>query len=288
MRTIKVPATSANLGPGFDCLGLALNLTNTFLVEPAEKDVLDNVEERFNNRDNLFLQAYRKGCEALHLSDHIHVSFQCDIPVSRGLGSSAALIAGGLAAASVLHDNALSKDDIFELAAEMEGHPDNAAPAVYGGLTACMKENGRYFHVSLDLSDRFVYTVFIPDHEVETAAARAILPVEYPRSDAASNTAHAILLVHALETGDIHLLHEAAHDIIHEPYRARLIPHFRKAKDCALSHNNGAFLISGSGSTCLLISDKELYPSAREEIESYRDPAWKVLSCTIGKGVEVL
>lgn len=288
MRTIKVPATSANLGPGFDCLGLALSPSDTFLIEPCDKDVLDNVEERFNNRDNLFLQAYRRGCEALHIQDHIHAVFQCGIPVSRGLGSSAALIVAGLAAASVLHDSALSRDDIFELASEMEGHPDNAAPAVYGGLNACMKENGRYHRVSLPLSDVFHYTVFIPDHEVSTAEARSILPDEYPRAAAAGNTAHAILLVHALETGNIHLLHEAAHDIIHEPYRSRLIPRFDQAKDCALSHNSGAFLISGSGSTCLLISDTDLYPASRKEILAYTDPSWDVFSCTISQGLEIL
>jgi homoserine kinase len=288
MTVIKVPATSANIGPGFDCLGLALSIYNTFTVEPADHDILTNVEPRFNNRDNLFLQAYRKGCDALHVQDHIHVTFQCDIPVSRGLGSSAALIVGGIAAASALHHNELSLFQIFELAAQMEGHPDNAAPAVYGGLNACLKENGRYIHAALPLSDRFHYTVLIPDHEIETDAARRILPAEYPRADAASNTAHGILLVHALETGDVHLLHEAAHDIIHEPYRARLIPHFDEAKAAVSARNNGAFVISGSGSTCLLISDADLHPAAASEIRSFHDPDWQIIPSSIGEGVQIL
>lgn len=288
MSVIKVPATSANLGPGFDCMGLALSLYNTFTVEPSEKDILINVEERFNNRDNLFLKAYRKGCEALHVQDHIKVSFQCDIPVSRGLGSSAALIVGGIAAASALHNHELSTFEIFTLAAQMEGHPDNAAPAVYGGLNACMKENGRYIHVQLPLADSFSYTIFIPDHEVETKKAREILPVSYPRDVAAANAAHAVLMSHAFAAGDVNLLHEASHDQIHEPYRAGLIPHFKEAKEAVLARNSGAFLISGSGSTCLLISDTPLHEETKKEIEAYRDPAWQIIPAEVGQGVQFL
>ena len=120
MITIKTPATSANVGPGFDCFGLAFDLYNTFEVELSDQDILENVEERFNNPDNIFLKAYHLGCEAIGIHDHIHAIFHTEIPVSRGLGSSASLICGGLLACSVLHNNAFSKDQIFQFASQLE------------------------------------------------------------------------------------------------------------------------------------------------------------------------
>ena len=141
---------------------------------------------------------------------HIEADFQCDIPVSRGLGSSAALIVGGAASAFVLNDMPIDKDTVFAIAREMEGHPDNAAPAVYGGLCASMEETT----VQLPLSNNFHYTVYIPAFEVSTEEARRILPDSYPRNIAVKNTAHAILLVQALASGDIQLLEKAGIDSI--------------------------------------------------------------------------
>lgn len=127
MITIKTPATSANIGPGFDCLGLALQLFNTFEVELSHEDFLENVEDRFNNRENLFLTSWHAGCQKIGKDDHVHAIFHTEIPVSRGLGSSSSLIVAGVTAASILHDNALSKDEIFQICAQLEGHPDNVA-----------------------------------------------------------------------------------------------------------------------------------------------------------------
>lgn len=266
MIKISVPATSANLGPGFDCLGMALSLYNTFEIEVSDTLQLDNVEERFNNPDNLFVQAYMKGMKAIGRTGSIHAVFHCDIPVSRGLGSSAAMITGGLYAASVLHDSALSKDQIFELAAEMEGHPDNAAPCVYGGLTACLKQNDSCTVGSLNLDSNWITTVLIPSFEVSTASARAILPASVSLKDAADNGAHAILMVHALETGNEALMKLAAKDLLHEPYRKNLIPHFDAVKRISEHDTGGACLISGSGSTCLLISRQPLSRVGLEEL----------------------
>lgn len=276
MIKIQAPATSANLGPGFDCLGLALSLYNTFLIEKSDTDILIHVEDRFNNPGNLFLQAYHRGCAALGIDDHIRADFRrCDIPVSRGLGSSAAMIAAGLKAASVLHDSRLDDEAVFAIAADMEGHPDNAAPAVFGGLNACMKEDGIYYHVREPLSDAFCFTVLIPDCEVSTEKARAILPKSYPLAAAAGTAAHCVLLLKALETGDLALLSKAARDQLHEPYRSRLIPGYTEVR-ALLSSVPGVFLISGSGSTCLFISEEPIPDRIQNTVETQFSPAWTV------------
>lgn len=268
MYTIKTPATSANIGPGFDCLGIALTIYNSFDVSLSEKDELDHVEDRFNNPENLFLQAYHKGCESIGISDHIHASFHCEIPVSRGLGSSSSLIVGGLTAASVLHDDALSDDQIFELAAEIEGHPDNAAPCVYGGLTASLNTGDRFITHQIPLASGWQFYVFIPDFEVSTNKARAILPESYPRNVASGNAAHAILTTEALRNGNPAFLRVAAKDQLHEPYRKQLIEGYDDLKKITEEATDGTLLISGSGSTCILITKSPLSKTAAEKIHN--------------------
>lgn len=255
MLKIKTPASTSNLGPGFDCLGLALDLYNSFDVDLSETDELIGVDEAFNNENNLFLKAYHLGMKQIGLDDHVRVSFHTAVPVSRGLGSSSTLIVGGLLAASALHNDALDKDHIFQLAAMMEGHPDNAAPCVYGGFCASFKdEEGNFFTRTLTFSEDFKITLFIPDFEVETANARRILPDVYPRKIAVANASKAILTVKALVDGDLELLKKCAKDELHEPYRRTLISEYDEVKKLFIKDTDGVFLISGSGSTCIGIS----------------------------------
>ena len=256
---IKVPASTSNLGPGFDCLGLALQLYNHFSFEEAEETVLEGFEDAFRHENNLFLQAFRRGCEAYGLEKHIRVSFRGEIPVSRGLGSSAALIVGGLSAAGLLCEGRIPKEQIFQLASRMEGHPDNAAPCVFGGLRAagCL-ENASYVAAALPIHPSYRFTCFIPDFEVSTAKARAALPAFYRKEDMLGQPARAILLVQALQNGDLALLKEAARDLIHEPYRKALIHEYDALKDLLAAHSEGAFFISGSGSTCLFVHQEDV------------------------------
>ena len=256
MITIKTPATSANVGPGFDCLGLALQLFNTFEAELSHEDSLENVEDRFNNRDNLFLKGWHAGCQKIGKEDHVHAIFHTDIPVSRGLGSSSSLIVAGVTAASILHDSALSKEEIFQISAELEVHPDNVAPCIYGGLTASLIENNVFKTISLPVDKSWKFTVFIPDFEVSTEKARAILPDSYPRSEAAGNTAHAVFMLKGLENGEPDLLAFGKKDYIHEPYRKKLLPFFDHLQKEYEDNTHGILLISGSGSTCIGISKK--------------------------------
>lgn len=286
MITIKTPATSANVGPGFDCFGLALNLYNTFEVELSDKNQLDNVEERFNNDENLFLQAYRKGCNEIGVEDPIHVIFHTEIPVSRGLGSSSSLITAGLYAASLLHDNALSKETIFQLASELEGHPDNVAPCIFGGFTASLTYNDTFLTRNISLNESWKYTIFIPDFEVSTQRARSILPSSYPREIVTKTTSHASLLLEALRNGDLELLKIVSEDFIHEPYRKQLIHEFDDLKN--IVSNKGTFLISGSGSTCILISKVSLDENEIEQIHQLKHH-WQIKELQIAKnGTEVI
>ncbi|MGN1388672.1 MAG: homoserine kinase, partial [Bulleidia sp.] len=236
-----------------------------------EELILEHTEPRFCNPDNLFVRAFRRAG-----GTNLHVRFACDIPSSRGLGSSAAMIAGGIAAAKLL-GIPLTGNQIFELSAEMEGHPDNAAPCLFGGLTACMiQSDGSYLTRKLPLSGVFQFTALIPDFEVSTHEARSILPDTYSRSVAAGNAAHAVLLTEAFRTGDLDLLKEAAADQLHEPYRKTLIPHFDEVKELAEADTDGKLLISGSGSTCLLISRRPLSEQTASRISALPEE-WKVL-----------
>ena len=289
MPRIKTCASTSNLSVGFDCLGLAFNIYNYFDVELSDKDILLYIDERFNNPDNLFLKAYHKGCEFKGIDDHVKASFETNVPVSRGLGSSSTLIVGGLKAASVLHDDILSDDEIFELAASMEGHPDNAAPCVYGGFNGSfINEEGKFIRVPLEFSDNLILNVFIPDFEVSTEKARAILPDTYSRKTAVNNSAKAVLLTKALSTGDMKLIRECAKDEIHEPYRRKLIDEFNELKDIFTEYTDGVLLISGSGSTCLGISDKPLPEEAILKIQKLKHN-WEIKEVKVAyEGVEVL
>jgi homoserine kinase len=287
MITIKAPASSANLGPGFDCLGISLDLYNTFDVETCDHDVLENVEERFNNSDNLFLRAYHYGMEKIGKEDGIHAIFHCDIPVSRGLGSSASMIVAGLCAASALHEDALTDNEIFQLAGTLEGHPDNAAPCYFGGLTASTIYQGHFVSHKLECNDNWFFTVFIPDFEVSTEEARAILPESYPRSVAAANGAYELFMSEGLRTGSLSLLQVGGRDAIHEPYRKQLIPGFDDLKQLTEKECNGVFLISGSGSTCLLISRKPVNAHVLSEIKKIPDHVWEVKELHPSNGTEI-
>ena len=290
MMRINTPASSANIGPGFDCLGIAFKVYNSFDVKIADETKLFHVEDRFNNSDNLFLQAYRKGCAFLNIEDHIHVDFQCDIPVTRGLGSSASFIVAGITAASILHQNALSEDQIFQLSCSMEGHPDNIAPCFYGGLTASLTARDNTFVTrKIPLDQNWKYTLLIPSFEVSTKQARNILPKEYSRNIASRNTANAILSIEALRNGDEALLKESTVDFFHEPYRRTLIKDFDKLKTICEEDTGGVVVISGSGPTCLLISKTDLSDLALNIIQSFPQSEWKIQRVDIAeKGTETI
>lgn len=280
MIKIRVPATSANLGIGFDCLGIAFDLYNTFTVEQSDSLQFENIDEKYCNENNLFVQSYRASG-----GTNIRVRLDGDIPVSRGLGSSASLIVGGIAAYQALHGG-LTDKQMLEIATKLEGHPDNAAPALMGGLIGCLNTGEEILTKSFNVHPSYCFTVCIPDFEVSTPLARSVLPDNYPRSVAANSSACALFTMDALASGNMELLKKACVDEIHEPYRKKLIDEFEDLQAITEADTDGKLLISGSGSTCLYISKQSLSAKALDKISCLKHH-WKTITVHACHGVEI-
>jgi homoserine kinase len=248
--TIEVPATSANLGPGYDCLGLALNLHNRVTmaklpgnprVEPAH-GMVEQIASSF------FLQPEVK-TEPFAFSWSIHG----DVPPSRGLGSSVTVRLGVLMGLNELCGQPLPVPRLYEVCSEAEGHPDNVGPALLGGFVLA-QSNTNWMGFSVDESLKVV--LLIPDYEVETAQARAALPSSVPHADAARNTAHACALVAAFATEQYDRIRDALGDYLHQPYRKHLVPGLFDIIDAGVKAGALGGYLSGSGSTiaCLTLN----------------------------------
>ena len=276
---VSVPGSSSNLGPGFDCLGIAWKLYDRIAFEVAPSLVISGCEERFRGPDNLAYQGFSAAFAEKGLPvPGVHIGFlECDIPVSRGLGSSAALIAAGAAAANAMGRLGLSKEALLDLCTHIEGHPDNLAPSLFGGFTAAVCEDGKAVAASCPLHPSFRFLAVIPDCELSTSLMRRALPDSFSRSDAVFNLSRTALLMRALENGSMDLLRFSLRDRIHQPYRLPLIPGadtvFAEAEKAG-----AAACISGAGSTMLLISDDDAVIRSCREALSKAFPAWKFLS----------
>lgn len=292
MIRIKVPATSANLGVGFDCMGLAVSLYSTIDFEQSsQKLIISGCDEQFQNEQNLIYQAFVRGCQFLNQPiPNVKITIDNHVPVSRGLGSSAVCIVGGLMGANLWFDSPLNKEEILTLATEMEGHPDNVSPAIYGKLGVSFIDSDKNVQtVHFDVSDKLHFVAMIPNYAVSTEQARKILPTEMSYKDAIYQVSHAVALSKALEDGNLSLIKSAIIDRMHEPFRQQLIPDYQKAKNiCENSH--GVMYISGSGSTMMAITDNKA--SAQEIFENIKKdfPNWEVLQLNVdnvGATVEV-
>ena len=253
---VEVPATTANVGVGFDCLGLALDLWARFTFETARETVIDGCPERFRGRDNLVWTSYVDACHRLHEEPlALHITIESPIPLSGGLGSSSTCVVAGIVAAQVLHSGAMDAARALDIACELEGHPDNVAPALLGGLVSSFVDGDGTQALRLDVADGVRMVAIAPPYEVRTADARKVMPREVPLETAVWQTGHAIAAVHALEVGNLDLFARAARDRLHEPYRAPLIRDYEPLRRCALAAGAAAYLISGSGSTMLAVCD---------------------------------
>lgn len=255
MLLVKVNATSANVCVGFDVLGLALDLANEFSFELKDEFSFKGFESRYCKKEaNLVYQAYTKYFEYINMEPvKVEIGFKGSIPVSRGLGSSSSLIVAGVFAANAIMGNKLSKDELFNICAKIEGHPDNVAPAVYGGLIASYKRDDEYVPVSYPISEKLKFIVAIPSKAVSTHEARGVLPKALEYKDIVNNLSRIVNLPKAFGEGDLELLCDLFEDKLHEPYRGKLIPQYEEIKNVC-TQNKCAFAISGSGSTMLIIS----------------------------------
>lgn len=248
---VSTNATSANLGPGFDVLGVSINLKNTFSFEPS----LNMETVNFGNikkDDNLVLYSYCYAFKKIEQSPlHVKITqIKNDIPLSRGLGSSASCIIAGLTGANLLLNNKFTKEQIYNMAIEIEGHPDNIAPCLYGGVVLNLLNEGVYEPYFLNISSKLKFLLIIPDEKISTNKAREILPKEYPLSAIKNNVSHIALLPLALKNGDLDLLRKTLIDKIHVPYRKTLINDYEIVENI-MNKYNIPFTISGSGSTMI-------------------------------------
>lgn len=256
--TVAVPASSANLGPGFDCLGLALNLENTLtLTEATAPEVTVDGEGIVELRRNASNLAYRSAVAGYELSGKhappfaMHLSNT--IPLARGLGSSSAAIVAGVVAGAALAGVEIDRARLVVAAAELEGHPDNVAPAIYGGFTVAVGHGSGVQIARLDPPDELQAVVFIPETRLSTSKARAVLPAMYSREDAVFNIGHASLMVAAFCSGDLGLLGVASEDRLHQPARTKLVPALPKIM--AAAREAGALMaaLSGAGPSVLAL-----------------------------------
>lgn len=292
--TLRVPATTANMGPGFDTLGCALSLYNTITVSIEGKHLtFTGVDDAYCNRDNLVVAAYDAVMKKLGLSAEsgLHITIRADIPVSRGLGSSAALLCAGATAANLLHGSSLTVEELLSVTTQLEGHPDNLAPAFFGGMTASAMNVDVPMTVRYRVSPDYSFVAIIPDYPLSTAKARSVLPSEVSRSDAVFNISRALLLAHALEHGEDEILRSALSDRIHQPYRESLIPGYEEAKAAAFQYGALGYCISGAGPTQLCVMKAENTGNLRpltDAIHAFA-PGWHVLALPIdSKGITVL
>ncbi|MDP2211304.1 MAG: homoserine kinase [Candidatus Aquicultor sp.] len=260
-----VPATTANLGPGFDVLGLALNLYNTFTLSEIESGLVveasGNGAERLSKDENnlAYIAAKRLFDETGHSVGGLRIGIDMGVPLGRGLGSSSTAIVGGLAAANELCGGQLSRQDIFALATEIEGHPDNVGPAIFGGFTICYARQEAVHAVSLKPSNNIKPVVLIPSSMLETKKARSVLPESVAMADAVFNIGRSSILVAALLEGRPDMLRDAMEDRLHQPYRAPLVPGMDLVIEALSSYSDIGVALSGAGPSilCLVARSKE-------------------------------
>jgi len=262
MIYVRVPATSANLGPGFDCLGLALNLYNKISVAYTDSFYIKLAGSYPNqipaDENNL---VWKTMCylwkQAGFSIPKVSLILENNIPPARGLGSSSAAIVGGLLLANTLAGSPFSKDELLQMAYELEGHPDNVTPALFGGITLSIPTNKGIIPRVLVDSPEFRALAIVPDFLLKTNKARMVLSSEVTRQDAVFNISHVALLVDAFLRKDYKLLKEAMQDRLHQTQRASLIPGMSEALESALEAGAYGAALSGSGPTLLALIPPE-------------------------------
>jgi len=275
MFNIKVPATSANLGAGFDCLAIAIDLYNTFKIEKAPKGF---------KGDNLIYKSYYEVFK--HLNEEIieiKISSDSNIPISRGLGSSASCIVAGVLAANKILNFPLNNEELLNLSNSIEGHPDNVSAALYGGLTINAVKNGKVLTNKIIPNESIKFTALIPGFELSTKSSREVIPREISLDTAVFNIQRTALLVSSLINGNLDLLKWAVEDKIHQPYRMDLIENSNIVFNTAYELGALAVFLSGAGPTIMCIThikNKEFKDNISSRLKKISGE-WKVFEHNI-------
>jgi homoserine kinase len=264
-RLVRVPASSANLGPGYDVLAAALAMHLELEVSETGKFEVDAGDSPVpEDRDNLCVRAF----ERLHSADGLRFEIRSEIPVASGLGSSAAAIIAGLMAAEHLYELALDRDQLLAHAAELEGHPDNVAAAIYGGFVICSDQDGAPVATRFDPPEGVETVVVTPSEGVPTEQARRAIPPEVPLADAIANVAAASLLVLGVQRSDLTLIERGLSDRLHQPRRAHLYPRSLELVEQAGELGAIGATISGAGPSVLVWT---FWQSTGKVVEALRE-----------------
>jgi len=278
---VKAPATTANMGPGYDCLGMALDVWNTIEIEvldsgePVVEVTGEGAGELGTGRDNLVYRSMEFLFQDAE-QEMPMVRIRCDnaIPLARGMGSSAAAIAGGLVAANAICSQDYTPNDLLEMAATIEGHPDNVAAAVLGGMQLVIsdktEEGSRLYTVPINVPPGLHAVVFVPQVRITTEDARAVLPEKVTMADAVHNMGRVGLLVASMATNHPEYLAIATQDLLHQPYRQPLFPAMKVIFKAALDAGALGVFLSGSGSTVLALTQGREMTVAYEMAEAAR------------------
>lgn len=282
MIKVRVPATSANMGPGFDSMGLALGLYNYVTAEETDGGLVIDIPDETgkflakDERNLVYKSMMALFREVGYPVKGLHLTLENNIRVTRGLGSSSAGIVSGLVVANAMSGNQLSKEELLFLAAELEGHADNVTPALMGGFTVAVKQRNRVQYVKTELKDDLRFAAFIPDFYLQTKKARGILPHSVSMRDAVYNTGHSALLATSLMTGKYENIRTAVGDKLHQRYRKRLVPKMDEMfKNCYDKGALGVYL-SGAGPTIVAIvhRDNTEFETKMKQVLGERMPDW--------------
>jgi len=272
--SVKVPATTANFGSGFDCLGMALPIYNVISIEETVlpgTGVEINVISETDDDDDFAIEhipkdennIIYKAVELLYNSigqtpSELRINIKSQIPIAKGLGSSASIIVGGLLAANELLGKPADEAALLSIATEVEGHPDNVTPAIIGGLVlTSLEDDGSIVYRKLPWPEEWHLTLCIPDYELATDISRSVLPKEVPMKDATFNTRRTAMFVEAVHTKDAELMKLALQDKLHQPYRTKLVPGLQDIMD-NLKHEENVIgcVLSGAGPAMLIVSQR--------------------------------
>lgn len=282
MLEVIVPATSANIGPGYDCLGIALNLYNKFYFEEIDEGIIiEENEKEYINEDNLVYKSMLYFFEKVKpkiIPKGIKIKIVNEIPICRGLGSSATCIVAGLMGANYLSKSNLDKECILKLATEIERHPDNVAPAIYGNMIVSFMEDENIYYDTIKVPNNLRFCALIPDFELPTEKARSVLPKTIDHRDGVFNVSRATLLVTAIMNNNLNLLKVACKDKFHQEYRSPLVNDYDKIVDYSNNSNCLGTFLSGAGPTIIsLTSDdnKDFLPKMQSYLSTL-DNKWQI------------
>jgi homoserine kinase len=285
MIEIKVPATTANMGPGFDCLGLALDLYNIFYIEEIKDGlIIEGCDPEFQNKNNLVYTSMLKCFKKLDYSfTGVKIIIENNIPVSRGLGSSASCILAGIIGANEIAGGSLSIDEIFQLASEIEGHPDNISPALFGGMTVSISNNNTALYNKIPIAKGLKFCALVPDFKLSTEKARAVLPNEIPYKDAVFNVGRASFMVSCLVNGKFDLLNIACKDKLHQNYRGKLINDYNQLISKCENLNCFGVFLSGAGPTIMVILEEnnDSFTNRIKEFVNDLNNHWNILELNL-------